>query len=289
MDYIAALLLGIIQGALEFLPVSSSGHLVVLERSLGLDTDGALLFGTFVHMGSALAIVRILRKDMRMLTGETIRMTGDVLGNFGKLISGRGKDSAYMKVTRTSYRRLSLLLFTAFVPTMVIGALLEGVAREASGSLLFTGTGFLITGLILMVTGRVKERKRTPHEFPLPYMAAIGAAQGVSVLPGISRAGLVWCGGILGGFSKKTALRVSYLLCVETSIAAFIFELMRSAARGSLDAMALETGVIGLVASYISARIFGKRLLRFVSRTRTGVFAIWTLCMGLLALVMNFI
>lgn len=288
MVFVIAALLGLVGGIFDFLPVSATGHLVIIEQLIGLDSNVRLLFSTFAHFGSAVAMCYIVRRDFLQLTGETIRMTGDMWSNLRHMLSGGGRSTAYMKVVRTTYRKIAVLIFAALVPTVILGAVFEGAAKRAAGSLLYTGTGLLVTGLFLMVTGRVREGGKTPKEFRVRDMFLTGVLQGFSVFPGVSRSGIVMSGEMLGGFGKKTAVRISCLLEIPTCLAALVFELIRSGSRGYLNGTVVGMGICCMIGAYISARFCGKRLLKFVLRTKNTSFAVYCMAVGIAALLLHF-
>lgn len=290
MEFLTALLLGVVQGVTEFLPVSSTGHLIFLEHLFGF-TAPPVLFHVFVHLGSMAAVVLALRKDVLHLTAESGSQLLLLLHNAGAFFRSvkNGTDPDYSKAVRTNYRTLVHMIALASVPTALIGLLFDLCAAPQLSHLTFAGVGFLLTGVILLVTSMLKPRSELPKDIPLSRMLLIGVAQGFSVLPGISRFAVTLCGGVLCGFSKKTAIRVSFLLFVPVSVGSFVYEVIRTALTSGISPMVLGECLAGMVASGLVGFFSVRRLLRIVQTRSLKGFANYSFAAGLVAVIASFL
>ena len=290
MDFLTAFLLGALQGALEFLPVSSTGHLAVLERLIGFDVP-FLPFHVFLHVGSAAAVVWIFRRDVIRLLAESGRMLADCLKNIREFLSSlrKGEDPAYIKIVRTNYRKLVIQLLIVSVPTACIGFLLKGTAKELSHSAMYTGIGLLITGIMLLVASMIRPRNEMPRDIPDWKILMIGIAQGFSVLPGISRFGVTLSGGILCGLSAITAIRISFLMLIPAVSGALAEELMTGIPAGTFDGNTLILCLTGMAASALTGLFVMKRVLRFVRVRGLKGFAGYCFIAGLVFIFLGFL
>ena len=289
MDLFIAVLLGIIQGILEFLPVSSCGHLIIFERIAGFGIP-PVPFHVCVHIGSAVAVVFTLRKDVLRLVTETGCMFADLFHNIGEYLKSvrRGDDATYIKIVRTNYRKLAVLILAACVPTAVVGFLLERAAESISMSVMYTGIGLFLTGIVLLVSSMLTPKNEMPRDIPVWKMLLIGLIQGISFLPGISRFGVTLAGGIFSGMSIKTSVRVSFLLLVPVSVGALIAELFIPGTTGFHTAGIWPVCLAGCITSAVAGIFMMKRVLRiFMARDLTG-FAYYCFLAGLVAILLGF-
>ena len=290
MEFLTALLLGVVQGITEFLPVSSTGHLVFLEQLFGFQTP-ATLFHAFVHLGSAAAVILAFRKDVIRLLMESGRILDGALKNCGIFFRSvrKGVDPDYTKAVRTNFRRLAQMIAAATVPTALVGVFFSITASGSMSRLVFAGVGFLLTGVILLVSSMLKPKNEMPKDIPMNRMFLIGFAQGFSVFPGISRFAVTMCGGILSGFGKKTALRVSFLLFIPAAIGSFIFEVIRAGAGGQFTPTILMMCLTGMIASAVVGFIFIRQTLRFVQTRSLKGFAYYAFFAGIVAVTAGFL
>lgn len=290
MDFVTAFVLGVIQGVLEFLPVSSSGHLVILERLLGFNNTPVLPFHIFLHIGSVIAVLYTLRRDEIRLVSETGKMLLDCLRNMKEFLRSLrlGEDPDYVKVVRTNYRKLVVTLLEVSLPTALIGLLLRDAAVAASGSAMYTGIGLLLTGVVLLVASMLRPGNEMPRDIPGWKMLLIGTAQGISVLPGISRLGLTVSGGILCGLSKATAIRISFLMLVPAAVGALAGELFTGIPSGILSGDTVLICIIGMAASAAAGIFTMKRAVRFFRVRSMRGFAAYCFCAGTAAVFLGF-
>lgn len=266
-------LLAIVQGIAEFLPISSSGHLRVIAEVFGLD-DPQTLFDILLHVGTLVAVVVVYFERIRGL-----------LGAFGRLL----RRDRPIKEQWHSDPNLRVLAFVvvATIPTgliaIAVGPLLEGWAA----SLAFVGTALLVNAVLLVLLGRLIKTNRgtrSLEELTLKDALLIGLAQGFAVTRGISRSGSTITAGLLLGLRQDAAASFSFLLSIPAILGALVLTLKDF--DGGFDA--LVPGLIGAVIAGVVGVIALKLLLRLLDRGRLGLFAVWCAAVGVFALVWHF-
>ncbi len=247
------IILGLLQGLTEFLPISSSGHLVVVPAVLGWD-EPSLTFDVLLHLGTLVAVVVYFRHDL----------LGLALGVLGRGIDPDGA------------RRMTLYLAVGTVPAVVAGLVLGDFFEGLFESPYTTCAELVATALILLAMERVGDRARRR---PLDVRSAtgIGVAQAVAILPGISRSGTTIGAGLVLGLSREEATRFSFLLSIPAIAGAGVLSLA-DVAGGGLD---VTSGVVaGVIASGVSGYLSIGALLRFVRSHSLTVFAVYLLVMA---------
>lgn len=259
MTLLAAALLGIVQGVTEFLPVSSTAHLLLVSKAIGFE-DPEGVFTVMIQLGSILAVVWIYRvKIIRVVTD--LRVSADA-------------------------RRFALAVIVATIPALVAGALFAGYIK----SILYDSprvwaVAFIAGGLLMLILER---RLRTPvvqhaDETPLPRALMVGVAQTLALVPGVSRSGATIIGGIAAGLSRPAAAEFSFFVAIPTMSAAFAHDLMEVA--GHLSAERSLEIAVGLVMAFLSSLVVIKPFLAFVTRSGFAPFAWYRIALGVALLV----
>ena len=228
MSVLQAILLGIVQGITEFLPVSSFGHLAAIENAMGITRNTAVLFEVLLHAGTLAAIFFAFHEDIRRIGEELLGMVMDVIGNLNIYFHNRrtGEQLGYARLVSGTYRKLTVLILVSSIPTAMLGYICRRLVTKAAISPLLPGICILITGIFLLVTdlsniGGIK----TPKDATYDHAMWIGICQGISVFPGLSRCGMTLCAGMMCGFRRKLAVKYSYLISVPAVIGSLILEL----------------------------------------------------------------
>ena len=257
--YLQALLLGFIEGLTEFLPVSSTGHLLLVGHFLGFENEGKA-FEVLIQLGAILAILSVY---------------------FGRLWT-----IALDLPTSNKARLFVAAILLAFLPAAVLGASLHGFIK----AVLFESpelicTTLIIGGLLLAWVDRLKyEPKYTDvMDYPLSLAFKIGLFQCLALVPGVSRSGATIAGSLLMGTDKRSAAEFSFFLAMPTMAGAFVFDLYKNRNVISMD----QAGVIavGFVMAFISGVFVVRKLLDFVSRHGFMPFAIWRIVVGTLGFI----
>jgi undecaprenyl-diphosphatase len=257
MDLLTVALLALVQGITEFLPVSSSGHLVIAQHFLSWNRDNVLLDVT-LHLGTAAAIIWVFRNDIRAL----------VQGFFSK-------DPA----KRRSSSRMAVFLVLGSVPAAVAGLVFKDFFERMFLDARSTGVLFFVTAAFLFASAL---RKRASAPLDAPKAVAIGFAQALAILPGVSRSGTTISTALLVGTDRKEAGRFSFLLGLPAILGAAILE-MRGVSATSLPAGLLSAAfAISLVVGVAALKL----LLRFVDRGQLHYFGYYLVALGIACLLL---
>ena len=271
IDWLAALVLGLVQGATEYLPVSSSGHLVIVQHFFGL-TEPELLFDIVLHVATLFVVLWYYRSDIRDLLRESVAGLGDLT---------RGGSWSEIQ-TRYPAFRLAWLIVLGTLPTALIGIGLQETFETLFGSLRTVGVMLWITGLILLVTRFVARGDRGIGEMKPMDALLIGLVQGLAITPGISRSGATIGVALLLGIQKETAARYSFLLSVPSIVGALLLKIGDAGNSISLTATAL-----GFLAALVSGYFCLVFLVRIVKQDRLAWFAPYCFAVGILALALD--
>ncbi|MCU0852462.1 MAG: undecaprenyl-diphosphate phosphatase [Thermoplasmata archaeon] len=263
MEALQAFLLGIIQGLTEWLPVSSSGHLVVAQELLDLDAEEQLVFDLIVHLGTILAVVVFFRKELARIVASFLTSAGD------------------MDAERRDLRRLGLLLLLATVPVALAG-LLIGDKMEEIFDIDYVGFAFVLNACILFVASRLwsSGMKRSAGTADA---VVIGLFQAVSVVPGISRSGSTISGGMARGLEKETSAVFAFLLSVPALLGAFAYGV------ATLDTYDTDllSAAIGFATAFGVGLMSIKYLLKAVKAGKLWWFGAYTLLLGLAIIILT--
>ena len=259
MDVLQAIVLGIIQGATEFIPVSSSGHLVLVPWLLGWDSPG-LVYDTVVHWGTLVAVVVFFRRDWWALISAWLR----------GLVHWDWSDPE---------ARLAWFLVLGTIPAAVIGFLLEDFFESLFGQPAWVSFFLLVTAGLLAASEWLGSRLRKVQDLRWPDALLVGLGQAAAIAPGISRSGATMAAGLLRGLERPAAARFSFLLSTPIIFGAGLLQLVDLF--GAPDAMAqLPALVVGFAAAAISGYLAIWGLLRYLQRGRLYPFAIYCTLAG---------
>jgi undecaprenyl-diphosphatase len=275
MTALEAILLGIIQGLTEFLPLSSSGHLVLFQQLFGLK-EAELFFDVCVHLGTLFAVMVVFRKEIT-----------NIISALTRLFSSRGsKKTLWQKIESDPDLKLALLIVIGSIPTAVMGFLFHGIADRLFASAFIVGLMLILTGLLLWITRLAAPRGEKPGANRLTFQNAliIGVVQGLAIVPGISRSGSTISIGLLLGIRREAAARYSFLLSIPAIIGALVLSL-----KGGLSQtdQAIRISLLGaLTAAFVGYGAL-KCLLHVVKRGRLHLFAPYCWLVGILAIVFS--
>jgi undecaprenyl-diphosphatase len=254
-----AIVLGIVEGVTEFIPVSSTAHLLLASRLLGFNSAGAA-FDVLIQLGAILALLTIYA------------------GRLWQLLVDLPRDP----VTR----RFALGVIIAFIPSAVLGVLFHRIITGVLfQSLAIISAALLIGGIVLLVIDRMRLRPRYVDimDYPLGLALGIGLFQCLSLIPGTSRSGATIVGALLLGTDKRSAAEYSFFLAMPTMLGAFVFEAYKSL--GGLSGSDVAVIAIGFVVAFLSALVVVRGFLAFVSTYGFAPFAWWRIAVGIVGLV----
>jgi len=259
-DALRAVILGIIEGVTEFLPVSSTGHLLLAERFFNLGEGNFWnSFTILIQLGAILAILVLYFAKLWRIA----------LGMFAN----------------PDDRRFVIGVLVAFLPAVIVGLIAGKYIKELLFNPWVVCFSLIVGGAILLWVDQLDHK---PHEhdatkFPLPMYLMIGVAQCLAMIPGVSRSGASIVAAMLFGADKRAAAEFSFFLAIPTMVGAFVYEFYKNRADISLD----HAGIIaiGFVVSFITAMIVVKTFLTYVTRHGFTLFAWWRVIVGTLGLV----
>jgi undecaprenyl-diphosphatase len=263
LSVIEALILGIVQGLTEFLPISSSGHLVLFQKLFGIQSE-VLTFDLAVHVATLIAVCAVLWKDILL-------------------------------ILKKPFVKLTLLIIVATIPAVLIGLIfgdmLEGLYQ--SGATL--GFEFIFTGLVLFLAEKVRVKNKPLEEMRLFDALFIGTAQGLAILPAVSRSGMTLVGALSRGFNREAALKFSFLISIPAIAGAAVLNIFKMS--GSVTAVnsasslfqsdpgMLPALIVGFIAAGVSGFFAIKFMLKVFIKSSLRAFSIYVFIIGALVLI----
>ena len=289
MTILEALLLGLIQGITAFIPVSSSGHLAIIENLLHINSETALPYEAFVHLAMLVAVIGALRREIKKLLMEFCRSIYDIYGNIKIYFHNRDKKDArrYKKIVSNNYRKLFLLLVIASFPAVLEEWFLQGMAKLAGENLLAPGMGLFVTGIVLLVADFFPRGKKIPRDISYSAALVIGIIQGFTVIPGVSRLGITLAVCLAYGFQRKFAVKYAFLLAVPDFIGNFITECVHM---GSVSFGWQIWGgyAAGALAAGITAYFCIRKVAKILQNKRFYGFSVYCFLIGTAAVAGSF-
>ena len=259
-NYLIAAFLGLIEGLTEFLPVSSTGHLILFVDLLGFKAPPGRTFEVMIQLGAILAlIVLYYRKLWDTLIGLP---------------------------TDPAARRFALVIILGFLPAMVLGAVFHKQIKELLFSPVVVAIALIVGGIVILIVEETQKRVlyRSVEEIPLGTGFAVGVAQAMAMVPGVSRSGATIIGGLLLGVERRTAAEFSFFLSIPTMSAAFAYDAFKNRADLNFDDAGLIA--VGFVAAFIAALLVVKPFLNVVSKIGFAPFAFYRVALGSFVLVL---
>jgi undecaprenyl-diphosphatase len=260
--FLSALLLGLLQGLTEFLPVSSSGHLVLVQSLLPGFSQPGVLFDVTLHLGTLAAVCLYFWNDLWAMLFSL---------------------SSSNKTEAAESRRLLWLLIIGSVPTAVLGLVFRKQFEAMFNDLHGNGVWFIITGVLLFLTDRISTRGRTLAAMNVVDALIIGVAQGLAIIPALSRSGSTIAAGVFLGLERQLLVRYSFLLSIPAVAGAFLLEFLshRHDALEGFDPLAYGIGTLAAgVIGYWSIAV----LLNMTRSRRLSTFGYYCIAMGILSL-----
>lgn len=245
MSLLEAIILGVIQGVSEFLPVSSSGHLLVFHHIFGITAEDNMTFIIVLNFGSLMPLLFVFRRDIFALV-------------------------------KKPFQKTTYLLVVATIPLVIVTLLFEGFIESMFHMVRFLPVGFIITGVVLLLSDKLKKNDKNMEDISFLDAALIGCAQAFAVFPGISRSGSTITSTMARGVNRESAAKFSFLMSVPAAIGAMVFRVSRILANPEL----IEgLNFANLVAGFITAAITGYLAINFmlsiVKKAKLKYFAIY--------------
>ena len=276
MSLLSSILLGLIQGLAEFLPISSSGHLAIAEHFLGQAGVPATpdFFDVLLHLGTLVAVFVAYWKDIREMIIELIDGVRDL---------ARGTTPTPIPPAR----RMILLIIVATLPLFAVLPIKDWI-EGLSSNIYFVAGALIVTGFLLFASDRVKKGRKTEKSATLVDVLLVGVAQAIATCPGISRSGTTITAGCFVGFDRKFAVRYSFLMSIPAILGANILSIKDAVDAGIIwaDVPVYLVGVaVAAVSGYLAIR-----LLKYISQKGSfGGFAYYCWGIGLVTLILSLV
>ena len=275
MSLLNALILGLIQGVAEFLPISSSGHLSIAQNLLGLKVEGTkdVFFDVLLHLGTLAAVFVAYWKDIREMILEFFRTIGDFR---------RGG----MPRSIPPARRLILLIIVGTLPLFLVlpvQELVEGLYDNTY----FVGGALLVTGALLFVCDRVRRGRKNEKTATVLDAALVGVGQAIATCPGISRSGTTICVGCFRGLERRFAVRFAFLLSIPAVLGANLLQIKDVAEAGGIDVKLLPVYIAGVAAAAVSGYLSICLVRMVANKGKFGAFAYYCWAAGAVTIALS--
>lgn len=267
MNILQGIIIGIVQGLTEFLPVSSSAHLIFIQKLLGVESS--LAFDTFLHLGSLLAVLIFFRADIYKMINAWLLSVEDI-------IKHRFKEGFY----EDPYKRLAWYVILATIPVGIVGILFESqVDALFAGSLYVPGFFLFVTGTILYLSQRIASGQIDMSHMGWFQSLFMGLGQACAIMPGLSRSGTTIAAGLVAGLDKEFAAKFSFILSIPAIFGAFLVQLKDIGLSMSGDGAAI---ILGFVAAFVSGYLAIKWLLDLIQNKSLDIFAFYCWIVGVI-------
>ena len=276
MTYLKAILLGLVQGIAEFLPISSSGHLAIARNLLNMEGAGSIpeFFDVLLHLGTLIAVFAAYWGDIRDMVVEFFRGIGD--------LAHRSTPTPVPPA-----RRLILLIVVGTLPLFAVLPIRKTV-QGLGDNMYFVGAALIFTGFLLFLCDRARKGRKTERSATWLDALLVGVGQAVATLPGVSRSGMTITAGCFVGYERRFAVRFSFLLSIPAVLGANILSL-KDAIDVGIDWSQVPVYLVGV----LTAAVVGYlciRLLKMIARKgKFGFFAYYCWAVGALTLILNLI
>ncbi|MDD5902573.1 MAG: undecaprenyl-diphosphate phosphatase [Oscillospiraceae bacterium] len=273
-----AIILGLVQGVAEFLPISSSGHLAILQNLFNMsDIEGGhMFFDVLMHFGTLIAICFMYWNDIKAMVVEML-----------ELLSGRKSFTAEGKPKQYPAARLFLLIVTATLPLVLILPINDYIG-ELSQSTVFVGIALILTGFMLLVSDKMTPGSKTEKNMRFKDALIIGLCQCVATLPGLSRSGTTITAGIATGQNRSYAVKFSLLMSIPAVLGATLLELIKAFKTG-IDASLIPAYLFGMIAAMVSG-VLAIGILKMIAKSKKfGGFAYYCWIVGALTIILSMI
>ncbi len=277
MSILDAIILGLVQGVAEFLPISSSGHLAILHNLFNMSDLGSnhMFFDVLLHFGTLIAICFMYWSDIRAMLGQTV----DLLG--GRTYDENGGRRRFPEA------RLFMLIIVATVPLVLILPVHKYI-EALSNSTVFVGIALVLTGCILLVADKMPKGSKTEKNMLFTDALIVGLCQCVATLPGLSRSGTTITAGIATGHERSYAVKFSLLMSIPAVLGATLLELI-DAIKTGIDISLIPAYLFGMIAAMVSG-VLSIGILKMIARkTRFGGFSYYCWVVGVLTIILSLI
>ena len=275
MTYLQAIILGLVQGLAEFLPISSSGHLAILENFFGIK-ENLLFFAVMLHFGTLLAVFVAFWKDIWELLKELVLTIKDLIGRKG------------LRLDERPVRKLGVMIIVACIPTAIIGFALGDVFEGLYSKPIAIAIMFVITGILLILAETYGGGNRTIENLNYRNSLFIGLVQGIAIIPGISRSGSTLFSSLLCKLDRDFAVKFVFLISIPTILGSVILELPDGIKEG-VSGSDWGPVIVGVIVSFISGLFAVKVMLKVVKNRKLKYFSYYLFVLAVIVVVYTLI
>lgn len=285
MLIIKALFIGIVQGLTAFLPVSSTGHGMLLYTLLDMKTTSPVAFMAAAHLGSLVAILFFMKKELLHILAEILRIPGLVRRNVTDRVEQikNGTLEPYRPIFTSNYGKITFLCLVGNIPTILAGVLIHDLTEQLSENILAVGMGFLISAIFLLVAAFLPNGKKVPQDLLLWQILLVGICQGVTVFPGVSRFAVTLAVFLLLGQTKKSAIICSILMSVPVLAGAFVYTIGNLFAKG-FSGETFGIVIVCAIESALTGCLLIRSCLRLVQKRSLHIFSLYCFLLALLCI-----
>lgn len=262
MSIFQAAILGLVQGLAEFLPISSSGHLILARAVMGISDETAatgvyIMLDVLLHAGTLLAVLVVFWKDWWAILKNPFKS------------------------------KTLLLLFIASLPALLAVVLLGDII-DSFFTGWFLGVSFLITAVFMLIAEKASQRAAKWAEHPEGKHAVVmGLMQAIALLPGVSRSGSTLMGGVSSGLNRKSAAKFSFMMSAPAILGSLVFEGKDAIEQGYLQQLALVPTIVGVIVAAVSGYLAIRFMLRLINKVSLNWFALYVALLGLVILLLQ--
>ena len=268
MGYIEAIVLGLVQGLSEFLPISSSGHLAVLQSLFEINEDKVIFFAVLLHIGTLVSIFVVYHKDIYALIKELFLLFKDIF-------TGKG-----LRIKERPIRKLGIMIIVSSIPTAIMGLLFSDYIDKIFGSLTVIAICWIITGFILLFSEKLKNNKKEIEGMKYRNAIFIGICQGLAIMPGISRSGSTIVGSLVTGLKREFAVEFSFLISIPAILGSAILEFPK-AIKAGIEPSTIGPMIVGFLVAAISGYFAITTMIKIVSKHKMRYFSYYVWIIGL--------
>lgn len=267
MTYLEAIILGLVQGLAEFLPISSSGHLALIQQAFGISEDNVLLFAVLLHVGTLVSVFIVYWKDIWELIVELCL-------TFKDIFTGKG-----LRLEERPIRKLGVMIIIATIPTGIIGLLFNDFFDSLYNSVVPIGVGLLITGCLLTVAEKMNAADKQIENMKYKDALIVGIVQGIAICPGISRSGSTLFGSLMCNLDRTFAVKFVFLISIPSILGSAILEAPDALEQG-MNMADFGPILVGMVVAAVSGLIAIKTMIKVVSSKKLNYFSYYVWILG---------
>jgi len=270
MDILEAIIIGVVQGLTEFLPISSSAHLIFIQELLGVERVN-MAFDVLLHLGTLIAVMGYFHKDI-------IEMIKSFISSIADIFRGKFKQG----IKEDNYKKLAWMVIIGTFPVVLVGFFFESQIEAIFQSITIPAFFLLITGILLYVSQRVNRKTRKIEKIGIKDSIIVGIFQALAIIPGLSRSGTTIAGGLLLGFDKELAAKFSFLLAIPAILGATVLQLKDIGTGLDSNIFAF---VFGFLAALISGYLAISIVLKLIKERSLDIFAYYCWIVGAAILI----